>query len=77
MGFHLLLKGQEKKPVGHQLTDEQSPNLDKGNPLTRAALMGSTLHIVYTIHDCSLKALFEMQLATTFDKTPKHLQALP
>lgn len=42
-----------------------------------AALMGSTLHIVYTIHDCSLKALFEMQLATTFDKTPKHLQALP
>lgn len=40
MGFHFLLKGHEKKPVGHQVTHEQSPNPNKGNPLTRGCLDG-------------------------------------
>lgn len=39
----------EKKPVGHQVTHEQSPNLDKGSPLTQGCLDGlHATHCVYS-----------------------------
>lgn len=44
-----------KKPIGYHVICGKSPNLDKGNPLAWATLMGTTLYIIYSIYACSFK----------------------
>lgn len=51
-----------KKSIGYHVICGKSPNLDKGNPLAWATLMGTTLYIIYTIYACSFTALLKMQL---------------